>query len=221
MSADAAGRRDPARPAHLVVVTGTGTEVGKTFVGAAILAAAVAQGRRVAARKPVQSYDPQALEPLDAEVLAAASGEAPAQVCPPERSYPIAVAPPMAAALLGTAPIVLDDLVAELVWPDDTELGLVEGAGGLRSPLADDGDTRDLIRAIEPDLVVIVADAGLGTIHAVRGTVDSLAPVPATVVLNRWDPASELHRWNRDWIEGRDGLDVVVTIEALLARCVG
>jgi dethiobiotin synthetase len=91
------------------------------------------------------------------------------------------------------------------------EVGLVETAGGLRSPMAADGDCRDLVSAVAPDLVVLVADAGLGTINGVRLTVGALAAeVPVIVVLNRFDAGDELHMRNRRWLAGSDGLRVVV-----------
>lgn len=204
-----------------MVVTGTGTEIGKTWAGAALLGAARARGVRVAARKPVQSFDPADAGPTDAEVLGAASGAAPDVVCLPHRSYPFAVAPPLAAELAGDGPLRLDDLVAELAWPDGpVDLGLVEGAGGLRSPLAVDGDTRALADRLEPDHLLLVANAGLGTVHAVRAALDALAgsATPVTVLLNRFDPADQVHRWNRDWLAGEDGVDVVVDVAALVVR---
>lgn len=213
------------RPERLWVVTGTGTGVGKTHVAAELARAAVARGMTVAARKPVQSHDPADGAPLDAEVLAAATGEATAEVCRPERTYGRAVAPPMAAALLGRPPILIDELVEELEWPDaPADLGLVEGAGGSRSPLAEDGDTLTLARRCSADRVVLVADAGLGTIHAVRAAVDGIgadqwAAAPRlTVVLNRYDPLDELHRRNLSWLVDRDGLDVVSRTVELLER---
>ena len=75
-----------ARPAVLVVVAGTGTDVGKTWVGARLLEAWRAAGISVAARKPAQSFTPGS-GLTDAEVLGGASGEDPATVCPPARSY--------------------------------------------------------------------------------------------------------------------------------------
>ena len=71
-------------------------------------------------------------------------------------------------------PFTVADLAAELRWPDGVELGLVEGVGGPRSPIAADGDTVDLRGHIRPDVVVLVADAGLGTINAVRLSADAL-----------------------------------------------
>jgi len=211
----------------VVFVTGTGTEVGKTWWAAALARRLRAGGVRVAARKPVQSGPPGA--PADADTLAAATGEPAATVCRPERSYPLAWAPPMAAAELGRPPFTLADLVAELEWPDARAgagggivgVGLIEGAGGPRSPIATDGDNVDLARLLAPDAVVLVADAGLGTINAVRLSVDALGAVgaPVIVVLNRFDPTNPLHVHNRDHLAA-GGLDVVVDVDALARRLV-
>jgi dethiobiotin synthetase len=206
------------RPHRLVVVVGTGTDVGKTWVAARLLRGLLDAGAAVAARKPAQSFDPaDPPEGRDAAVLAAASGEEPEVVCPPERWYEVAMAPPMASDSIGRPSFALRDLVAGLGWPagpdgEGVDVGLVETAGGLRSPMAADGDCGDLVVALGPDLVVVVADAGLGTINAVRLTVGALpAGVESVVVLNRFDPTDELHERNRFWLAEVDGLRVVVT----------
>lgn len=209
------------RPATLVVVLGTGTEVGKTWVACRVAEALRVRGRSVAAWKPTQSWDPaeRAAGALtDAELLAAATGQRPDEVCPPPRSYPLAVAPPMAADRLGRPPLALRDLLAEQPWPPDVQVGLVETAGGARSPLAHDADGVDLARALAPDLVVLVADAGLGTLHAVRSTLDGTAGLTVVVALNRYDDGDDLHRANRGWLAERDGLDVVTDPADLAAR---
>jgi dethiobiotin synthetase len=124
----------------------------------------------------------------------------------------------MAAAALGRPPIQLVDLVAELSWPDGTDVGFVETAGGARSPLSDDGDALDLIRLLGPDMVIVVADAGLGTVNAVRLTVAAVAPVqarPPVVHLNRFEHAQDLHQRNRSWLTERDDLTVTTDIETL------
>ncbi|MCZ7527676.1 MAG: dethiobiotin synthase [Acidimicrobiia bacterium] len=205
------------RPGALVLVTGTGTGVGKTWVAARALTALRAAGCAVAARKPVQSYGPDE-GPTDAEVLAAATGEVPAAVCPPHRAYELALAPPMAAEALGRAAFTIGELVAETTWPTGLDVGIVEGAGGPRSPLAGDGDTVDLAHALEPDLVVLVGDPGLGTINAVRLAAGALAGHPLVVVLNRFDATDGLHRRNRDWLAQRDRWQVVTEVRELVVR---
>lgn len=204
----------------LVICTGTGTEVGKTWIGAATLRALRADGRTVAARKPVQSYDP--LDPADpatdAQVLAAATGEDPALVCPPHRIYEIPMAPPMAAAALGRPPFTLDDLAGEVTWPDPApDVCWLETAGGVRSPLAGDGgDTADLCRLLRPDVVVLVADGGLGAINAVRLCCDALTAWPIIVLLNRGDPA--MAGRNRAWLADIDRFDTETDPLALARR---
>jgi dethiobiotin synthetase len=203
------------RPRRLVAVVGTGTDIGKTWVAAHLLTDLRAAGLRVAARKPAQSFEPdEAPARLDAAILGAATGEPPEEVCPPHRWYEIPMAPPMAAAALGRPPFTIQDLMSELRWPPDTDtddyavdIGLVETAGGIRSPLAADGDCLAFCEALAPDVIVLVADAGLGTINAVRLTLDTLGPLAtqAVVVLNRFDAESDLHRRNLEWLSGRDG----------------
>jgi dethiobiotin synthetase len=64
---------------------------------------------------------------------------------------------------------------------------------------------------------VIVADAGLGTINAVRLTVAALSSWTPVVALNRYDEADSLHRANRAWLADRDHFTVVTTPSDLAA----
>ena len=148
--ADTAAARGP-RPERLVVVCGTGTEVGKTWVAAAVLRECRRRGLSVAARKPAQSFD------VDADGAASAApptprcspprpARTPPRCAAPDRSFHRAMAPPMAAEALGLPPFTVGDLVAELEWPPEpVALGVVELAGGVRSPQAADGDATDLV----------------------------------------------------------------------------
>ena len=203
------------RPQRLVLVVGTGTEVGKTWVSALLLSTLRAAGVSVAARKPAQSFEPLD-DPagLDAAVLGRATGELPETVCPPKRWYEVAMAPPMAAELLGRPAFDIEELAGEITWPADTTVGLIEGAGGVRSPLAADGDVVDLMLELGPDVVVVVADAGLGTINSVRLSLAALSEVLPSdagfvVVLNRYDPTDDLHVRNRQWLAERDHFPVL------------
>jgi dethiobiotin synthetase len=199
-----------------VVVTGTGTGIGKTWVTAALARALRRRGTAVAARKPVQSFAPEHDVATDAEELGAATGENPYIVCPRHRWLPRAMAPPMAAEALGCAEFTVAELASEIMEnaPRATVV-LVESAGGVRSPLAVDGDTATLVNALQPELIVLVADAELGTINLVRLSVAALAHDRVVVYLNRFDDETELHRRNRDWLATREGLEVVTDPEAL------
>jgi dethiobiotin synthetase len=201
----------------LLVVSGTATGVGKTWAAAELLRALRAAGVPVAARKPVQSFTPGE-GPTDAELLAAASGEDPHRVCLAHRWLPLAAAPPMAAAMLGRPGFTLRALAAELELPE-RGVAVVEGVGGPRSPLADDGDTVDLAAALDADAVLLVAEAGLGAINAVRLAAAAFArAAPVSVLLNRYHPAERLHPANLAWLRDRCGLDVLVEVAGLAAR---
>jgi dethiobiotin synthetase len=131
----------------------------------------------------------------------------------------------MADAALGLPGPTVSDLVA-FAWPAPAvDVGLVETAGGVRSPQADDGDVVDMVAAIAPDRIVLVADAGLGTINAVRLSMEALAgrsvegrghPAP-DVVLNRYDPSSDLHRRNLAWLRDVDTIPASEVTAAGLA----
>jgi dethiobiotin synthetase len=199
-----------------VAVVGTGTDIGKTWVSARLLTMLRQEGVTVAARKLAQSFDPGD-EPagFDSAVLAAASGESSETVCPPHRWYEVAMAPPMAADVLGQGRFTMADLLEEVQWPESgVEVGLVESAGGVRSPQTHDADGVALVAALAPDVVLLVADAGLGTINAVRLTAGALAGglgegARMVVVLNRFDVDDDLHQRNRSWLTAQDGLTVV------------
>jgi dethiobiotin synthetase len=206
------------RPRRLVVVTGTATSVGKTWVTSALARRLRVLGMRVAARKPTQSFSPG--ERTDAEILASASGEAVDSVCPPMWRYPVPYAPPMAAEVLGRPAPRLAEVTDWLRrWPTGIDVALVETVGGVRSPLCADGDTIDLLSSLVPDTVVLVAPAGLGAINAVRLSVEAIADWPTVVHLNRWDPEDDLLRRNRAWLES-EGLTVTVSVDTLVAKVV-
>ena len=207
------------RPRRLVFVAGTATEVGKTWWTAAVAHELRAAGTQVSARKPVQSGNPG--DTTDAEVLGAATGEDPDTVCPRARTFLVAWAPPMAARELGAAPFTTADLAGGIEWPAAVDVGLVEGVGGPRSPISADGDNVDLAHLLAPDLVVLVADAGLGTINAVRLSAAALADFPVVVALNRYAGGSDgdpLHAHNFEHLTTVDGFDVVTSPRALADR---
>jgi dethiobiotin synthetase len=207
------------RPDRVVLTIGTATDIGKTWVGAETLRLLRDRGLTVAARKPAQSYDPADPAPTDAMALAAATGEDPAAICPEHRTYPVPMAPPMAADELGLPLPTIDELYDELTWPTPfPQIGWVETVGGPRSPIGVDGDAVDLADRLDPDIIVLVADAGLGTVNAVLLSAAPFDEYELVVILNRFDETETLHRRNRDWLRTREGLEVVVDPEALSER---
>jgi dethiobiotin synthetase len=146
-------------------VTGTDTEVGKSVVAAALIAALAARGTPVGAFKPVVTGlddAPEPGKPADHELLATCAGMAPAEVAP--YRFGPAVSPHLAAELAGVTidPTMLVD-TARANGKDRTLIA--EGVGGLLVPL-------DLIGTLVLDLVValalplvVVARPGLGTIN--------------------------------------------------------
>jgi dethiobiotin synthetase len=130
----------------------------------------------------------------------------------------------MAAAALGRTVPGLDEMVATLQWPDpEPDVRWVELVGGPRSPLAADGDGVDLVLRLGPDVVVLVADAGLGTINAV--TLASAPFIeqgrPPVVLLNRYDPEVDLHRRNWAWLTERSAAPVLTDATALADALAG
>lgn len=148
-----------------VFVAGTGTDLGKTHIACALLRAARARSLSVDAFKPVVSgFDPAEPETSDPARLAAAMGrpEAWAQVSP--RRYRAPLAPNLAARLEGET-LAMADLVADCrTWLEtrDVDLALIEGAGGVMSPMTDDATNLDLMTALGLP-VLLVAGSYLGT----------------------------------------------------------
>lgn len=146
-------------------VAGTGTDLGKTHVACALLRAVRARGLSVDAFKPVVSgFDPDAPESSDPARLAAAMDRpgAWAEVSP--RRYRAPLAPNLAARLEGET-LAMADLAADCrTWLDarDVDLALVEGAGGVMSPMTDDATNLDLMAALNLP-VLLVAGSYLGT----------------------------------------------------------
>lgn len=162
-------------------MTGSDTGVGKTHVGCALALLAVARGLTVRVCKPVETgCDP---DPADALRLARAAGDPRPieEICPVRLRAPIS---PHAAARLEGRSIDPDALVRAVPTAD---LVLVEGAGGLLSPLNDELLMADLAASLALPLVVVVDDA-LGAINRALLTVEAARHrrlTIAAVVLNR------------------------------------
>ncbi|WP_116247880.1 dethiobiotin synthase [Nocardiopsis sp. FIRDI 009] len=176
----------------VLVVTGTGTEVGKTVVTAAVAALARARGRGVAVVKPAQTGVGPG-EPGDVdEVARLAPGVTAVEVV----RYPEPLAPATASVRCGAEP--LDDRrVVEAVreLDRDHDLVLVEGAGGLLVRLNPAGRTLADVAAALSAPVLVVARPDLGTLNATALTAEALRTrglVPAGVVVGAWPKRPDL-----------------------------
>lgn len=201
-----------------LLVTGTGTGVGKTIVSAALLAAMRVAGEPVRAYKPVVTGldEPPGAWPPDHELLALAAGMTPEEVAP--LRYGPAVSPHLAAALAGENVEPADLVARAREYPQRTVV--VEGVGGLLVPLTADFTVRDL--ALELNLpVVIAASPGLGTINHTRLTLEAAHTAGldvCAVVLTPWPrEPSTLERSNRETIARLGRVDVHLLGEILTA----
>ncbi|MER7487508.1 dethiobiotin synthase [Streptomyces sp. NPDC126497] len=176
----------------VMVVTGTGTEVGKTVVTAALAAAALASGRSVAVLKAAQTgVGPE--EAGDAEEVARLAG---AVTTAELARYPDPLAPATAARRAGRAPVRPHE-VAERAAALATEhdLVLVEGAGGLLVRFDAAGGTLADAAALLSAPVLVVASAGLGTLNVTELTARELRGRGldlAGVVIGSWPAEPDL-----------------------------
>ncbi|MDV9177419.1 dethiobiotin synthase [Streptomyces sp. W16] len=176
----------------VLVITGTGTEVGKTITTAAVAAAAVAAGRTVAVLKPAQTgLRPD--ERGDADEVARLAGAVTAAEL---ARYPEPLAPGTAARRAGMAPVrprEVADAAQKLATEHD--LVLVEGAGGLLVRFdAEGGTLADTARLLGAP-VLVVASAGLGTLNTTELTARELRHQGLDllgVVIGSWPTAPDL-----------------------------
>ncbi len=165
-----------------LLITGTDTEVGKTYVAARIAQALAAAGHRVGVYKPVASGLPAPGEThadgsaclSDPQVLWQAAGR-PGElqrVCPQQFRAPLA--PHLAAAAEGR------QVDAELLrtgldyWRQESEIVIVEGVGGLMSPISDEDYVADLASEFGFPLIVVAPNV-LGVINQTLQTLITAA----------------------------------------------
>lgn len=165
------------KPPAGLFVTGTDTEVGKTYVAALIAQALVAAGHRVGVYKPVASdcvHDGSQLVAEDAVALWNAAGRPLSidEVCPQKFRAPIA--PHLSAKSEGKEidPELLRTGIS--TWTDKCDIVIVEGSGGLMSPISDDEFVADLANDFGYPLVLVTANV-LGAINQTMQTLITAA----------------------------------------------
>ncbi len=186
------------RPRHGLFITGTDTGVGKSYVTALIARRLVATGNRVGVYKPVASGCRRLGTELiadDAQLLWEAAGRPGAldNVCP--QRFEASLAPHLAARQEGRA--IDTDLIRDGIcdWSDRCDIVLVEGAGGLMSPLSDDDYNVTLAEEFAYPLVIVAVNQ-LGVINQTLQTLIAAASygddIPiAGVILNNIAPQAD------------------------------
>ncbi len=195
-------------------ITGTGTGVGKSYVGAILARRFREAGIRVGVYKPVASgcdVRDGTLVSADADSLWEAAGRIGSidRVCPQMFRAPLA--PHLAARADGRrvdAKLLREGLE---YWLDTSEIVLVEGAGGLMSPISDDDYNADLAAEFGFPLLVVAANQ-LGVINATLQTLITAATYcdgldVAGIVLNSISP-------------GEDDASIASNSDEIARRCV-
>lgn len=159
-----------------VFVTGTDTDVGKSWISCLLLRQLAQQNISVGAYKPVCSgafTDSQGRRTWsDVELLAAAAGWTGSrnQICP--QRFEAAVAPNVAAALENRT---VDDALLQSGlqrWNSLATHTVIEGAGGLLCPLSDQSNVADLAKRLNSPLLIVAANK-LGVINHTLLTVET------------------------------------------------
>lgn len=203
-------------------ITGTGTDVGKTFVTGLIVKKLIESGRKAAYYKAAMSGNERrtdgSLIPGDALYVKNVSGisQPLEEMCP--YIYESAVSPHLASRLEGN-PVSLDAVKKgfEAVC-DKYDYVTMEGSGGILCPICFDEAQiwlEDVIRELKLSSL-IVADAGLGTINSVVLTAEYMRarklPVKG-ILLNRFHPGDVMEEDNLRMCEYRTKLPVLACVE--------
>ena len=203
-------------------ITGTGTDVGKTYVTGLIVKKLREKGISAAYYKAAMSGNERraddTLIPSDALQVKNMSGiEQPLEeMCP--YIYETAVSPHLAAKLEGN-PISMECVLKNFNHVcQKYDYVTIEGSGGIVCPLRFDEQKiqlEDFIKACNLSCLVI-ADAGLGTINAVVLTIEYMKarqiPIKG-IIFNHYEPGNQLHEDNRFMCETMAGLNVIACIK--------
>lgn len=184
-----------------IFVTGTDTDVGKTWVGTQLIQALIVRGVNVVPRKPIESGWPELTENLpttDTWKLANAAGlgEQLDNICPNRFPAPLS---PVRAARMVDSQLSLDLIKQQcLSNTKENDFIYVEGAGGFYSPLVEDGLNADLASKLSLP-VVLVANNKLGCISQVLLCCEAMQKRNLdlrAIVLNQVSPDSQTAAMN-------------------------
>ena len=156
-----------------VFITGSNTDVGKTTVGVEIIRH-LSKTRKVKARKPVETNCQlinETYAPKDAIALneVCSEPELISIVCP--YCFELEASPEEASSHDGTT-LSIDALVSACNADTEDSFVVVEGAGGLYSPIADASLNSDLAKRLQVPIVIVIRDE-LGAISQALLTIEA------------------------------------------------
>ncbi len=198
-------------------VTGTGTDIGKTYVSAAIARYFTKRNLAIAYYKAAVS-GADSIEESDAGFVRDSAGIKQETSSLLSYLYKRPLSPHLAARIEGNFAS-LDKIKQDyLSLASKYDYVLSEGAGGIICPVVVEPNLRifyqDIIKTLGAP-VVIVADAGLGTINHTILTFEYLKARNIKVqgvILNRFDKSSVMHLDNLKMIEDLSGIKVIATL---------
>ena len=199
-----------------IFITATGTDVGKTYVSALLVKLLHQMGLNCGYFKPALSgLSPDVVN--DVEYVAQISGGKFSIENNVSYSFEEAVSPHLASVRAGVK-ISLDKIIKDYDKLSNVyDFIVLEGAGGITCPF-DLSDTTlllpDIIKAIGLD-VILVADAGLGTINLTLLTCEyakSKGILVKGIILNNFDSNDFMHQDNLKQVERLTGVKVVATV---------
>lgn len=203
-------------------ITGTGTDIGKTYVTGLILKKFQENKKHAAYYKAAMSGNKRRMDgsciPGDAEYVKTISQIAQPleQMCP--YVYETAVSPHLAAKIEGN-PIEMENILQQFDFlSQQYDYITIEGSGGIVCPLRFDQQQiqlTDFIKACNFNCL-IVADAGLGTINSVVLTAEYMKAHHISVkgiIFNHYQPNQILHNDNIDMCESITKLKVLACVQ--------
>jgi len=162
---------------RLIVIAGTGTEIGKTHFAEALLRAFASRRKRVVGLKPIESGLLQAAASDTARLERSSTFH----VEPFGYSFAEPLSPHLAARRSGAA-IQLEPLVAAIdAIRTEVDVVVVELAGGLFTPLSDTVVNADFARDLDPDTILLVAPDRLGVLSEVLVSLRAAETVPLAI----------------------------------------
>lgn len=203
-------------------ITGTGTDIGKTYVTGLILKKLRECGKNAAYYKAAMSGNERGTDgrliPGDALHVKTVSGmgQPPEEMCP--YIYEAAFSPHLAARL-ENRPLEMDTVLRGFdAVCDKYDYVTVEGSGGILCPLRFDEQRillEDIIKARSLSCL-LVADAGLGTINSAVLTAEYMKarslPLKG-IIFNHYEPGNILHKDNLLMCEAMTGLKVLACVK--------